>query len=408
MKKNRFLIISIVIIFIGFVVKYYLSQSGEVVAGSVSNLSISDTLKLKPIYVKSSPAFIGELIQYISVSGTTEACQETQILSRVNASIKNFQIEDGTSVKKGDTLLIFDDREYQYAFTEARSTLLRAQIEYALLKKDLRKDSGNQCLSQDIKLEYEKKVNAHQAGLIDDNTFRSIERDFQIARIFSGEKQEEVMAEQSGLTLAESRYNKAEFDQEQCVITAPFDGIIGDCQVHQHDYILFGQSLFRLVNLENLKLKLEVLETDISHVQKGESVIVRLPAMPDRQFEGFIIGINPMVDYSSHTCLVIAAIKNSQLKIKSGMMGIVQIVVNRHPGKLLVPKASVLIRDQRKLVFIMRDSRSFWCYVKTGQENDDYIEIIESDYDLRPGEPVIVEGHFALAHDVKVVALNDK
>ena len=57
--------------------------------------------------------------------------------------------------------------------------------------------------------------------------------------------------------------------------------------------------------------------------------------------------------------------------------------------RLLVPKDAILIRDQRKLLFIVRDGLAKWCYVETGLENEKYVEILSSTFDLKPGELVI-------------------
>ncbi|MFQ5677199.1 MAG: efflux RND transporter periplasmic adaptor subunit, partial [bacterium] len=68
----------------------------------------------------------------------------------------------------------------------------------------------------------------------------------------------------------------------------------------------------------------------------------------------------------------------------------------------LVPKEAILIRDQRKLVFIVRDGLAKWCYAETGLENDDFVEILSSTFGLKPGEMVITSGHYTLVHDARV------
>ena len=84
------------------------------------------------------------------------------------------------------------------------------------------------------------------------------------------------------------------------------------------------------------------------------------------------------------------------------MFATVRLAVNRYQNRLLVPREAVVVRDQKKLVFIVREGKAFWCYVETGLENDEFIEITNSVFDLKAGEPVIVEGHFALAHNAPV------
>ena len=79
--------------------------------------------------------------------------------------------------------------------------------------------------------------------------------------------------------------------------------------------------------------------------------------------------------------------------------------INNLKNLLLVPKKSILVRDGRELVFVVRDSIANWCYVTSGERNDKYVEIKESEFNLQPNEPVIVEGHFSLAHGAKVSSI---
>ena len=57
------------------------------------------------------------------------------------------------------------------------------------------------------------------------------------------------------------------------------------------------------------------------------------------------------------------------------------------------------------LLFIVRNNVAKWCYVETGRENDEYVEINSSSLDLKEGDHVLTDGHFTLVHDalVKIV-----
>ncbi|MFQ5637297.1 MAG: hypothetical protein ACE5IR_04810 [bacterium] len=68
----------------------------------------------------------------------------------------------------------------------------------------------------------------------------------------------------------------------------------------------------------------------------------------------------------------------------------------------MVPKEAILICDQRKLVFIVRDGLAKWCYVETGLENEKYVEILDSTFGLKLGERVITSEHYTLVHDARV------
>lgn len=210
------------------------------------------------------------------------------------------------------------------------------------------------------------------------------------------------MAQKSGLAAAEAQLARAEYNLQNCRILAPFDGVAGDVTAHPGDLVSAGQTLLRLINLNRLKLKLQVLEAELGAIRLGETVQASFAAFADTVFPGRIIAVNPAVNPQTRTGTVIAEIPNPAHRLKSGMFATARIAVNRYPNRLLVPRAAVVERDQRKLVFIVREGKAFWCYVETGLENDDSIEILSSAFDLKPGELVITEGLFALAHNAPV------
>ena len=363
-----------------------------------------EQVKITPQKVRIKKAFIGELTKYITASGISEAVQEVQIKSLIPGKIVQVLVQDGQKVEEGELILEIDDREYRYALQEARGNLLKAQMNYALRKEDNRKElnTDTSVVNFPLREKYLKAREEYEQDIINEKEFNRVKREYEIALIFAGQKQDEMIAQESGLTAAEAQFERAKYQLENCQIRAPFAGVIAAVSVHAGDIVSVGEPLMKLVDLHLLKLKLQVLESDIGDVKENEFIQARFSAFSDTTFPGRIIGINPAIQPDSRTCTVIALVKNPDFLLKSGMFATARLVVNRYKNRLLVPREAVIVRDQKKLVFIVREEKAFWCYVDTGLENDDFIEILGSAFDLKAGEPVIVEGHFALAHNAPV------
>ena len=73
-----------------------------------------------------------------------------------------------------------------------------------------------------------------------------------------------------------------------------------------------------------------------------------------------------------------------------------------HKNLLLAPRTALLQRDNRTLVFIVRQNLAKWCYVETGRENEDYVEIVSSNPMLAEGDHVLIDGHFTLVNDAPI------
>ena len=156
-----------------------------------------------------------------------------------------------------------------------------------------------------------------------------------------------------------------------------------------------------------------VLESEIQHLKFGSRAKVEFPAFPGETFSGKVIAINPIIDPENKTCLVTVEIPNPGYRFKAGMFAYVKIDAQTYHDCLLVPRTAVLTRDHRTLVFIVRNNEegknvAVWCYVDTGKENEDYIEITGSAMGLKEGELVITSGHYTLAHDAEVRVVGGK
>jgi multidrug efflux pump subunit AcrA (membrane-fusion protein) len=82
-----------------------------------------------------------------------------------------------------------------------------------------------------------------------------------------------------------------------------------------------------------------------------------------------------------------------------GMYATVSIQTETFANRLLVPKAALLVRDQRPLVFVAQQGLAKWHYVDVENENDQFIAIRSG---IEPGDTVIVDGHYTLAHDARI------
>ena len=83
----------------------------------------------------------------------------------------------------------------------------------------------------------------------------------------------------------------------------------------------------------------------------------------------------------------------------------VEIVTEIHQNKLIISQDAILVREGRKLAFVVQDGLAKWRYVTIGLENEDFAEILEgqsSTEGINDGDLVIIEGHFTLAHDARV------
>jgi RND family efflux transporter MFP subunit len=218
-------------------------------------------------------------------------------------------------------------------------------------------------------------------------------------------QKDEIIAAAKGLTQAEIDVKKARINLEKTSIRAPFSGIITDVNISPEEHVSPSIELFTLVNIERIQVHAKVLESEIGKMQVGREVELRFSAYPDRIFKGQVKAISPVVNPEDKTCTVFIEASNPDEDIKPGMHAEVEIVAEIFENRLLVPQEAILHRGGRKLVFVHEDGFAKWRYVQTGLENEDYAEILPAERQgegVIEGEPVLIEGHFTLAHDARI------
>jgi len=368
--------------------------------------------EITPTPVEAAPARWGDLIMKVSATGVTRACQEVVISPKIGGEVVKLPVKEGDFVKKGDLLLKLDDREYQLALQEAEDQLLDAQVEYGLLLQEERRRGERGEGAEERKAELEKAREEWQRaqekfrrGEISSSEYEKARLNFEVAQIFSGERRQELMANKSGLSKALIAVKRAQLNLSYTEIRAPFSGRVGDVKVFAGQRVSPGQECLKLVDLSKVRVEVRVLESEIGYIKVGRRARVRFTAYPGEEFRGRVVTINPIVDPESKTCRVTVELDNPQGKLKQGMFAFVELEAQIFKNRFIVPKEAILIRDQRKLVFIVRDGLAKWCYVTTGLEDDQFVEILDSSLGLKEGELVITKGHYTLTHDapVKVV-----
>jgi membrane fusion protein (multidrug efflux system) len=103
----------------------------------------------------------------------------------------------------------------------------------------------------------------------------------QLLQVQADVKQAEASVELANIQLADTR------------VTAPFSGIIGKRGAMVGQYVQPGQALFSLVPDTQVWVTANFKETQIEHIQAGQSVNVSLDAYPDEVFSGFIDSLAP-------------------------------------------------------------------------------------------------------------------
>jgi HlyD family secretion protein len=170
-----------------------------------------------------------------------------------------------------------------------------------------------------------------------------------------------------------------------------------------------GEQITRVVNLGALRVDAQVLEHDMPLVKEGGQAIVSSAAAGNRSIIGRVVAVLPLVDTTTRSGRAFVRIP-ANTSLRPGMYADVRLEATRLPNRRLVPTRAIIQRDNRPLVFVVRDGRAQWVYINPGRSNGMETEVLpDSGTGLIPvevGDNVIVEGHLTLTHDAAVRVVN--
>jgi len=383
-------------------------ENNEPIPGGKSEQSSPPTLSVTPVH--ASPAFRGDLVQRVEATGLARAARVFPVYPAVSGRVAKAPLCEGLRVKKGAVLLCLEDEALQLAVEEARSEYRRASIQYGKLlgerqsssvaRNENERDRFLRVRQAEEKLQRIKEQ--VQKGQAEEERLLWARAQLEAAKMFADPNKDELLAYQSGLKQAWFQLLKAKYELEHAVVYAPFAGCIGDVRIKEGDMVSPSKPCCTLYDLSGVIVDVGVLETQVNALHLGRTAEVEFSAFPRRTFQGEVVAISPVIDRNTRTCKTEIRVGNPDGALRQGMFATARIQGEIYKNLFLVPREAVLERDNRKLVFIVRDGRAVWCYVETGRENEEYVEILSSKFDLKEGEPVITEGHFTLVHDAPV------
>jgi membrane fusion protein, multidrug efflux system len=187
-------------------------------------------------------------------------------------------------------------------------------------------------------------------------------------------------------------------------ITAPFDGIVTERDVHPGALVGPPNSsasipVVRVEQDDRLRLTVPVPEADVGDIVEGVNAEFTVSAWPAHRFAGKIARISHAIDERTRTMPVELDVDNHDGKLAPGMFAEVVWPVNRNMPTLFVPASAVVETMEATFVDAVRDGRVRRVPVKRGRTQGDLVEAFGG---LHEPDFVLVNGSEELADGTRV------
>ena len=176
-------------------------------------------------------------------------------------------------------------------------------------------------------------------------------------------------------------------------VVAPIGGVVTDRQVGPGQYIQSGASnpVFSIGDLSTVWLVADVPETDAPYIERGQTVEVRVLALPGQVFKAKLTAIGAQVDAVTRRVPVRATLANPDGKLKPHMFASFSIITSSGDSQAPSVPEEAIVRegDQARVWVVAQNNTLSLRSIHTGRSNDGMVEVLEG---LKAGERVVTRG----------------
>lgn len=326
MRRKRFWIPLVVVVVLGVLI--------------VGNLSRRDKGG-KEVKVESAEA--RSLKSWVRAPGLVQPVVSVDISSNVSGRVAQLSVREGEAVAAGTLLLTLDDTRFRSAVAQYEALLGGARSQ--LLLAEAQRELAEQVLA--------RREDLHARGLLSNEELQSARVDLRVKDATVAAQTDEIDRQRAALT-------ESERDLEETRFIAPIDGVVTALNLEQGENVLIGTMnnpgtvILTLADLSAMEVEARVNESDVVHVDSGQSVRIEVDAMPDLTLEGVVTTVGESGRRSSRDegaeFEVHVTITSPPPWLRPGMSADVEILVATAEEVTTVPIQALVARTEKTVL----------------------------------------------------------
>jgi RND family efflux transporter MFP subunit len=315
----------------------------------------------------------------LSLPGELTPYQAVAVFPRVAGFVKTVAVDRGSRIRAGDLLVTLDAPELVAQRLEAQSKVQAAEAQLAAARSKAEADKST----------FDRlKAASAVPGVVAGN-------DVVVAEKAAEASSSLVLSAQQGIETARQALNAVRDMEAYLRVTAPFDGVVTERNVHPGAVVgppaagSAGVPLLRIIDNRRLRLVVPVPEAYSSDLRNGAEIPFSVAAQPGQTFTGKVARIAQAVDVDTRTMAVELDVANADGRLAAGTFSQVRWPIHRSRPSLFVPSTSVASTTNRTFVIRVRGGRAEWVDVRTGFVSGPLVEVFG---DLQAGDDVASRG----------------
>jgi HlyD family secretion protein len=399
------------------------------VAGSAILLAIlavgcskSETEKEPEVSVQTTPAEKKDISQIITEEAVVFPLQQATVAPKITSTIKQFLVQRGTRVKKGQLLAVLENADLSAAAVASQGDFQQAEAAYAtsvgasipqqIQKAELDAASAKSAFDAQEKI-YNSRKDLFQQGAIPRRDLDTAEVALVAARSQNEQAQkqladlqrlgkEQALKSAQGQKLsAEGKYLGAKAQLSYSEIRSPIDGVVTDRPLYVGDLATANQPLLTVMNTSKLIAKGHLPQSQAVQLKAGNAAEINIPG-EEKPIEGKVTLVSPALDPGSTTLEVWVEGRKPNPALRPGITVQVEITAKTNKDVVVVPVAAVFKNPEGGGDYVLlagTDDKAHLKMVHIGIRNSESAEIASG---IKEGDAVITAGGYGVPDGTKI------
>jgi RND family efflux transporter MFP subunit len=415
-------------------------------SGEASPQKSASIQRREPARVRTAAAEEREMLRTLSTTTVVESDREIKLFPRAAGVVTELRVEEGDRVEAGAVLAALDRRHTAAVVEETRVAL--AEAEDNVHKADIQKTEAESRVAA-MKLKWEQANRDYErnekAALVSQQQLDNLrlqrdtaQNDHEAAVLAVERATVDAKASRTTLQKAELSLQRVQLEDSYMQITAPFEGVIASRSIKVGDSVGPAAPAFVLTDASHLRAVFHRPQRELSMFLRAMPEVAGAPAsdgkgngrpagpldirvmaeaLPGAVFHGELQLVSPSIDPQSGSFRVTVKLGaplpsadpnrdtgQARARLLPGMLVRLEIVTERHPGAIAVPKRALRREGEQNLVFVVENGLARRVEVDEGFSDDESVEVVaRGGKKIAPGAKIIVIGNRELEEGAEVI-----
>jgi HlyD family secretion protein len=336
--------------------------------------------------VYAEPAERRDLAQVVKATGELQPRVQVNISAHVVGKIEQLYVQEGDLIRKGQPFLRLEQQAFLAQRDQWAAQLRSAQTAVRQAEVSLA-DSG-------VKLARSKMLKGE--GI-------STQQDLEGAQLAETSARLQLESAKDAVRQTQANLVKAQDDLTKTTIYSPLTGRVIALNAKEGEVVVSGvmntpgSVIGTIADLAEIMAEVDVDETEIVNVRLGQQAVLRVDALPGREYTGKVVEVGSsgynrpnQPDVTFFKVKVLLDHPDENLRARMSVRA--EIRTDSHANALTVPIQAVVERaaekggKERKVVFVVDAGKARQRPVSTGLSDETHVELTSG---AKPGEQVI-------------------